>query len=493
MRNIEMLLLIVNAILLFVCAFLRLPKRALLQSSGAGISVLCGGIQILIEGYRWQNIPLYGSALIIGLMALQSYRAGRSDQSIQKPSVSKTKTRLKQAMVILLLAVYTGTAAFLPILLPVFAFSEPTGSFPVGTTTLFMEDVTRSEPATDNPADHRKLMVQIWYPAESASEAPNADYFENVPAVLSGLREAMSIPPFLLSQLRYVKTHAYTDAKISSAQERFPLLLFSPGLTGFRNQNTFQVEELASQGYIVVGIDHPYDAAAVIYPDQSTALLKLEGLSGFEDYKAKTRYWVDDTKFVLDHIEAMSSSAQSGILSGKVDMNRIGVFGHSFGGATAAQMLMKDSRIQAALNMDGVLYGEPIPEHGFDKPYMQMNAAQSIDYEWFGQSLDQAVEASDHDRDHYERFWTESQQRRKKAAMGKDSYFVVFNHTNHMSFTDFYLFSPLLPPRGAEPKLVQTYINELSTAFFDKYLKGKQEINMETIVRDRSNVALQKP
>lgn len=118
MRNIEMLLLIVNTILLFVCAFLRLPKRALLQTTGAGILLLCAGIQILLEGYRWQNISLYGSALIIGLMALQSYRAGRSDQSILKTSVSKTKTRLKQAVVILLLAVYTGIAALLPIILP---------------------------------------------------------------------------------------------------------------------------------------------------------------------------------------------------------------------------------------------------------------------------------------------------------------------------------------------------------------------------------------
>ncbi|MFS0868796.1 alpha/beta hydrolase family protein [Paenibacillus xylanilyticus] len=493
MRNIEMLLFIVNVILLFVCAFLRLPKKALLQTIGAGISMLCGGIQILVEGYRWQNIPLYGSALIIGLMAFQSYRARRSGQPIQKSSASKTKTWLEQTVIILVLAIYTGVSALLPSILPVFAFSEPTGSFPVGTSTLFMEDVTRSEPATDNPDDHRKLMVQIWYPAETSSKAPNADYMENVPVVLSGIREAMSLSPFLLSQLRYVKTHAYTDAKISSAQERFPLLLFSPGLTGFRNQNTFQVEELASQGYIVVGIDHPYDAAAVIYPDQTTALLRMEDLSGFEDYKTKTSYWVDDTKFVLDHIEAMSSSAQSGILSGKVDMDRVGVFGHSFGGATAAQMLMKDSRIQAALNMDGVLYGDPVPERGFDKAYLQMNAAQSIDYGWFAQSLDQAVQASEHDRGHYERFWAESQERREKAAMGKDSYFVVFDHANHMSFTDFYLFSPLLPPSGAEPRRVQASINELSTAFFDRYLKGKQEINMETIVRDRSNVTLQKP
>ncbi|WP_342551173.1 acetylhydrolase [Paenibacillus sp. FSL R7-0652] len=493
MRNIEMLLLIVNMILLFGCVFLPLPKKAQWQTIGAGISIICTGIQIQFEGYRWQNTALYGSALVIGLIAFQSYRAQKSGQPTSKSSLSKSRAWLKKGAVVLLLTIYIGASALLPTILPVFAFSEPTGPFPVGTSTLFMEDVSRGEPATDDPDDRRKLMVQIWYPAETSSGLPNADYIENVPVVLSGIREAMSLPPFLLSQLRYVKTHAHTEAKISSAQERFPLLLFSPGLTGFRNQNTFQVEELASQGYIVVGIDHPYDAAAVIYPDQTIALLQLESLSGFEDYASKMNYWVDDTKFVLDHIEAMSSDANSGFLSGKVDMNQVGVLGHSFGGAAAAQMLMKDARIQAALNMDGVLYGDPVPERGFDKPYLQMNAVQSIDDGWFAQSLDQAVEASGHDREHYQRFWAESQERRKKAAAGTDSYFVLFDHANHMSFTDFYLFSPLLPASGAEPRQVQTRINELSAAFFDKYLKGIKNINIETIVQYRNNITLQKP
>ncbi|GIO43150.1 hypothetical protein J41TS4_29080 [Paenibacillus apis] len=133
---------------------------------------------------------------------------------------------------------------------------------------------------------------------------------------------------------------------------------------------------------------------------------------GFADYEKKSRLWVEDTRFVLDSLEAASSPIPAW-LAEKIDMNRAGVFGHSFGGATAAQMLVEDSRIKAALNMDGILYGQSIPENGFDLPYMQMNAKQSIDYEWFEQSLDQTIASSGRTRAHYEQFWAESDSRRQ--------------------------------------------------------------------------------
>ncbi|WP_049894740.1 alpha/beta hydrolase [Paenibacillus antibioticophila] len=73
--------------------------------------------------------------------------------------------------------------------------------------------------------------------------------------------------------------------------------------------------------------------------------------SGFADYEKKSRLWVEDTRFVLDSLEAASSPVPAW-LAEKIDMNRAGVFGHSFGGATAARMLIEDSRIKAALNME---------------------------------------------------------------------------------------------------------------------------------------------
>lgn len=483
MRSLEIGLYSIHMLVLVWCVIFKWSRW---QAIGAGITTLFSMIQIVTEGYRWQMLSVYGVAL---LLALNFLRALRAEKTSSAEAVVKSPIRLarhqnagwRRMLVFLLLTVYIAISGLLPVLMPVFSFASPTGPYPVGTTALYLEDAGRSEKATANSDDKRRLMIQVWYPANEDVSGPRAVYIENVSTILSGIHEAISLPPLLLEQLQYVKSFAYKDAEISSRKEQFPLLVFSHGLTGFRNQNTFQVEELASQGYIVVGIDHPYDAAAVVYPDQTVSLLKMEGLSGFEEYVDKSRVWVEDTVFVLDVLEGKASSSIPAWLASKIDMNRVGAFGHSFGGATAAQMLLEDSRIKAALNMDGILYGEPIPDNGFELPYMQMNAEQSVDYEWFSRSLDQAIAVSGRTGEHYERFWEESDSRRQRAVAGENAYSLIFKATNHMSFTDFYLYSPLLYPKDAPPKSVHKAINQLSLAFFDRYLKGDKSKNIQEI------------
>lgn len=484
MRIYETALWILNLALIISClSLLGKHKRYVrLCFWAAGLSGGLSIIQMLTEGYRWQMIPAYAECLILGGLAL--YHLRQSTHSKDHPSVQPAKrlavmTAIKRSIIALLLIVYIGVSAALPILLPVFSFAEPQGPYPVGSTTMVLEDERREEPATDDPADSRKLKIQIWYPATLGTGTGKSPYIEHLPVVLEGLRQAISIPPFLLGQLKYVQSHSEQDAELSTDQDRFPVLLFSHGLTGFRNQNTFQVEELASRGYVVVGIDHPYDAAAVVFPVQ-TAMLKLENLSGFDAYEKKSRLWVEDAKFVLDQMELLNESDPKGIFSDRLDMDKVGMFGHSFGGATAAQMLLVDSRVKAALNMDGTLYGQPVPEGGYGKPYMQMNAEFSVDRLAFERSLDQAIESSGRSREDYEQFWAESAERRKRAGAG-EAYSVVFAHANHMSFTDFYLFSPLLPPTGAAPRQMHRSINELSSAFFDRYVKGDTNVSLKKV------------
>lgn len=493
MRIYETALWIMNLALIIGCVtFLGKHKRSLHLSFWA--AALSGGlslIQMITEGYRWQMIPAYAGCLIVGGLAL--YHLRQSTHSKDHPSVQPAKhfsgmTAIKRWITALLLLVYIGVSAALPSLLPVFSFAKLQGPYPVGTTTMVLKDERREEPATDDPADRRKLMIQIWYPASPGTGTGPSPYIEHLPVVLEGLRQAISIPPLLLGQLKYVQPHSTQDAELSTDQDRYPVLLFSHGLTGFRNQNTFQVEELASRGYVVVGIDHAYDAAAVVYPDH-TAMLKLENLSGFDAYEKKSRLWVEDAKFVLDQIELLNESDHKGILSDRLDMDKVGMFGHSFGGATAAQMLLADNRVKAALNMDGTLYGQPVPEGGYGKPYMQMNAELSIDRLAFERSLDQAIESSGRSREDYEQFWAESADRRQRAGAG-EAYSVVFAHANHMSFTDFYLFSPLLPPTGAAPRQMHRSINELSSAFFDRYVKGDSNVSLEKVADGLPHVTM---
>lgn len=494
MRIYEMALYIANmAVILGCILFARKRERPFhVYAWATAVTTVLSLVQMIMEGYRWQTIPVYAASLVTGVLALRCRQKSRqskarSDEQPEKPH--RPAKRIRHGIAALLFLVYAGVSVALPTLLPVFSFAEPQGPYSVGTTSLMLEDPDRGETATADPDDRRKLMIQIWYPAKAGTGTGPAPYIEHLPEVLDGLRQAITVPPFLLGQLKYVHTDAMQNALLSGEQERYPVLLFSHGLTGFRNQNTFQVVELASRGYVVVGIDHAYDAAAVVFPDH-TAMLQLENLSGFEAYKDKSNVWVQDAKFVLDQLERLNAADPKGMFSGRLDLDKVGMFGHSFGGAAAAQMLMADDRVKAALNMDGTLYGQPVPEGGFDKPYLQMNAELSVSRNVFEKSLDQAVQKSGRSREDYEQFWDESATRRKRAAEG-EAYSVTFAHANHMSFTDFYLFSPLLHPKGAEPRQMQASINALTVAFFDRYVKGNPAASIREVAGRLPGVTIQ--
>lgn len=419
---------------------------------GAGI------VQIIVEGVRWQMIPAYASPVVLTAAFLMSKRTRRQ------------RTHITLKLQSALWAIYLMAAVALPALMPIFAFEPTTGPYAVGTTLYHWTDDDREEAYTTDPNDRRELMVQLWYPAEPDGKLAPEPYIRHVPEITEGLEKALSIPDFALSHLGRVQAHAQPEAKLAEAEVRYPVLIFSHGLTGFRNQNTFQVEELASHGYIVVGIDHTFDAAASVFPDGRTALIRFANLSGFADLDNHIKLWTDDVSFVLDQVEQLNRSDATGRFTGRIDSSRIGMFGHSYGGAAAVQMLMQDSRVKAAINMDGTLYGQPASASGIGKPLLIMNADKSVDKAQYDQMLDKAIEQSGKSREEYEVSWNETVRRRERALAGGGMSLII-PHTDHMSYTDFHLFSPLLRSQGEDPRQVHRIVNGFSLAFFDEFVK----------------------
>src|SRR5690606_1288309 len=135
---------------------------------------------------------------------------------------------------------------------PVFRFPAPSGPYQIGTVTYHWVDGGRAEIYTANPDDRRELMVQIWYPAQADPTSPRAPYIQDAQALAAALARVRHLPSFLLGNLKYVTTNAFPSAPVAGSGQRFPVLLFLEGTTGFRQMNTFQVEELVSHGYIVV-------------------------------------------------------------------------------------------------------------------------------------------------------------------------------------------------------------------------------------------------
>ncbi|HEF1904893.1 TPA: carboxylic ester hydrolase [Bacillus cereus] len=401
------------------------------------IAVVMVTVQLLAEGFRWQMIPAYVSPVILILC----YLLTGQKKGFRSSGIFIVKTSL--------LCIYLFVAVALPLLLPVFSFEEPTGPHRIGTKLYHWVDHQRNEPYSKNPNNRRELMVQIWYPAAEKSKGDPEPYIRNINELSKGLEKTLSIPAFAFSHMELVKSHSFMDLQLSDSENHYPILLFSHGFNGFRNQNTFQVEELASQGYIVLSIDHTFDAAATVFPGGRTAYVQPINLTDEGDSHIKL--WEEDVSFVLNQIEKLNENDETSFFTGRLDTSRIGMFGHSYGGATAAQILAKDSRVKAAINMDGTLYGEILPESGIGKPFLLMNAEEP---------------------DEADPFEVRERYGRGLAGGGMS---MVIPHTDHTSFTDLHLFSPLLQSPGENPKEVHRIINEFSLAFFDQYVKQKDD------------------
>ncbi|QRN94799.1 hypothetical protein JRI60_37655 [Archangium violaceum] len=242
----------------------------------------------------------------------------------------------------------------------------PTGSYAVGTTTFDWVDTSRDETFSDAKKDKRELMVRVWYPASPPPRAQPAPYFlvrrEGI-AQLKG--DGLDTPARLLD---FVHAHAVAEAPLA-ADARFPVLLFSPGAGVPPTLYTSLLEELASHGYVVVATSHTYTTGAVIFPDGRYAPNTEEpgGLFGTPFFDVT----VADLRFVLSQVRALDAGDAQGRFTGRLDLERVGVFGHSVGGAASAIICQKEPGVRACANIDGTFQGSW--KKGVTQPFLVMH------------------------------------------------------------------------------------------------------------------------
>ncbi|GAA2146206.1 lipase [Kitasatospora kazusensis] len=276
---------------------------------------------------------------------------------------------------------------------------SPTGAFSVGVVPLHLVDHSRSDPWQSARAP-RELMVSVFYPARGAARHPVA---RQMPAGAAAGFDTFAGPlnygvPAGTAAWAETLTDAHGGAPV--APGRHPVVLYSPGAGDIRDWNTGLVQDLVSHGYIVVTIDHTYEAAAVQFPDGRVADSVL--LSRFAEAQKSgtvpallekvldTR--VADTRFVLDQLTTLATGADpdaehrhlpSG-LGRAMDLDRIGMFGQSAGGFTAAETMYSDPRIKAGIDLDGTLgfssepdgsHLSPVAHHGLDRPFLLMGSS----------------------------------------------------------------------------------------------------------------------
>ena len=474
MRIIEALLVSVNGLtfLLLIIAQSR-ATRWVGFSTAAAILLTCA--QIVIEGSRWQLVPAY---LLSGLFCL--LWALRKIGWSGLVSATIRFHRIFVASAVVLGAVAMTISIALPIILPVFAFSRPTGPYEIGTVTYHWTDATRLEVFGKAPRTVRELMVQIWYPADGYKASSFAPYVDDAAMLSAAQARLHGIPAFSFKHLEYVTTDARPLAPIAAKQSQYPVLIFLEGITGYRQMNTFQVEELVSQGYIVVAIDQPYVAASVVFPggravggrskhemdpliQQSiTPSATLPILNGQPFANGIIPYLASDVSFVIDRLGALDGSIAGGILRGKLDMQRVGIFGVSLGGIVVGEACRLEQRLKACLVMDAPM-SATVLRSGLRQPTMWITRdAETMRRE--GWAEPDIVQHQVTMRSAFEQ------------SQG-DGYFVSVTGMFHANLTDVPLYSPLTSRLGItgpiDSQRGHTIINAYSLAFFDRHLRGK--------------------
>ncbi|MEV7005575.1 alpha/beta hydrolase [Streptosporangium sp. NPDC051022] len=324
---------------------------------------------------------------------------------------------------------------------------QPTGSHPVGTTTLYLKDTSRPDPWV--PAvKARELMVSLWYPARPAG-GRRAQYM--TPQESEALLKGEGIGTLPLDVLSRTRTNAVLDAKPAGRKNSLPLVVLSPGFTKSRKTLTGLAEELASQGYVVVGIDHTYEARGTSFPGgrlATCAACEIDHVPGFWEKAVAGR--AADVSFVLDELTGRHPKWKGASL---IDTSKVGMSGQSLGGASSIAAMLKDERIRAGINTDGSTYAT-IPPGGLARPFM-----------FVGSSPHTPGGGSPS----WERDW--------ELLTGWKRWLVVAG-TQHASFTDLVLLADQLGvPRDAEVtgarslEITRRYVR----AFFDQHLRKRPQ------------------
>ena len=258
----------------------------------------------------------------------------------------------------------------------VVALPAPDGSYAVGRAIYDWADPSRRDPFAPDVEAQRTLNVWVWYPAAPPPPAtPHASYLPS--AWVNARAQDYGVLAFLTQNLVNVQAHSFADVPLSPAQQRYPVLLMQPGLGPSVADYTTLAEHLASHGYVVVGINPTYSSNIVVFGDgqvvRSTPAGTVSETASLTETKQTLdrliTIWVADDRFALDHLAQLDTLDPTELLTGRLDLQAVGIFGHSFGGATAAEVCHLDARCKAGVDLDGYPYGDVV-RMGLNRPFL---------------------------------------------------------------------------------------------------------------------------
>jgi pimeloyl-ACP methyl ester carboxylesterase len=326
-------------------------SRTIIYFVGVRVLLVSLIIHLALRSWVWMLFPLFMAIVLIILLGLPHLKI-----NAEKSTTVLRKWLWGSAFTLSILSlIFTGS-------FPIRAIPEPTGSLTVGTFSWDLH-TERSELYNDETGATRSIRAQAWYPASATTE--KSKWLGDGPYTSQGLAIDFGFPGFIFNHLRHVEAHAYEEAPLLEGS--YPLVIISHGWSGFRQLHTDLAEELASQGYIVIGIEHTYGSVGTVFEDGTRFTVNREALPprattpDFLDYaNALVNTYANDIISVLDDIEASQNEALKATLFQHIDLSLVTVVGHSTGGGAAVKVGLIDERVHAVIGLDA--WVEPLKE-----------------------------------------------------------------------------------------------------------------------------------
>lgn len=385
---------------------------------------------------RWQYYPLYLAGFIyILLIGLNYFKLVNLS-----PSLANWILGIGIFLIII--------SIILLLVLPMEKLPKPSGKLKIGTVTYDLEDKDREEKYTKEKDDKRKIKYQVWYPAEKTKRYKRANWMVDGKYLSRELASSMYMPAFMLDHTSKIKSNSYYKAPINHSLDKYPVVIISHGWSGFRELHTDYAEELASNGFIAISIDHSYGSQGVKFDNGTTIELKKDAIKN-SNLLVKT--FGEDVESVLNDLEKLNT--HDDMFKGRLDLESVGVLGHSTGGGGIVYTVLKDTRIKALLGLDA--WVEPIQTEILNKslniPSLFLRSEQ----------------------------WSKGPNNKPLLNLVKNSEeatLIQLYDTNHVDFTMSYMYSPITRYVGFTGKLGGRVSSEIQREFilkfFDKNLRN---------------------
>jgi len=392
MRSLEILLLIVS--LPFAIRYLWASRKFPFWFDAIPLlSFLLFLVHTGSEGARWSMGPAYGVTILLFLSS--------TIPIVRSTPLSESPRRVLGVLSCLGLAV----SLVLSTALPVFTLPPPSGDFHVGVSTYLVQ-----------PEEGQPIPIRIWYPTDEAGSSP---YVDREQTAASFFETQLGLPG-TLAQFGFVRTQSKVEADLSDVLPTYPVVVHShDGSVGFPEMHTSLLQDLASRGYVVMGID-PVRATRV---DDSVSVEQAT--------EVDVSVEADAAEAVLDWLEAVSPDNALGWLADRVDLGRVAYVGHGTGGGAAFLACRESVSFGAGVSIGGEL-GDELPTRPFMAFESRMGGATSEPF----------------------------------AGAPEVGYLVGVEGSGLFSFTDLPFWSPLIPIRfdigplgpGRAHRICSTYV-----------------------------------